>query len=339
MLMNNSQKSYKHNKIIILYITGAVFLIAAALFGFAVGSVKISISDIFDIITGNANDTARRIFLFARFPRTVACLVCGAALAVSGAVIQCVLSNNLASPSIIGVNSGAGLAVTICTALGIYGGLSFTLFSFIGALFAATLICIGAKKWSSSRSSVILIGVALNSLFNAISDAIITFNPEISIMSRDFKVGEFSGITYDRLIPAVVFTAVALLVLLTLTTELDILSLGTENAKGLGLRVGGIRILFIILSSLLAGTAVSLAGLLSFIGLIVPHAVKLTGVTKASHLLPLCAIYGAGFTVLCDTLARVLFSPYEIPVGIIMSFLGVPFFVFILVKRKGGLYD
>ena len=114
------------------------------------------------------------------------------------------------------------------------------------------------------------------------------------------------------------------------------LTLGDENAKGLGLNTGVARVVFLLLSALLAGAAVSVCGLLSFVGLLVPHAVRRIGVSESKHLIPLCALFGAGFVTLCDTLARVLFAPYELPVGIIMAFLGAPFFILILLRKKGG---
>lgn len=198
------------------------------------------------------------------------------------------------------------------------------------------LVSLGAKKWGASRGTVILIGVAMNSLLGAVSDSIITFIPEVGVMSNNFKIGEFSAVTYQKLVPAMFIIAVAIVVLITLHNELDVLSLGEESAKGLGLNTGLMRMLFLLFVALLAGCAVSLAGLLSFVGLLVPHAVRRIAGSKSSNLLGLCALYGAGFVCLCDTLARTAFSPYEIPVGIIMAFLGAPFFVYILIKGRGG---
>ena len=246
------------------------------------------------------------------------------------------LANQLASPSVIGVNAGAGVAVTLCTALGIYGGWRLSLFSFVGAFAAVMLVSLGAKKWGASRSTVILMGVAMNSLLGAVSDAIVTFLPDAGVMSNDFKIGEFSAVTYQKLLPAAVVIAVAVTVLFTLSNELDVLTLGEDNARGLGMNTSVMRTLFLFLAALLAGCAVSIAGLLSFVGLIVPHAVRRVAGSKSQHLLSLCALFGAAFVCLCDTIARTAFSPYEIPVGIIMAFLGAPFFVFILIKGKGG---
>ena len=155
-------------------------------------------------------------------------------------------------------------------------------------------------------------------------------------MRSDFKIGDFSAVTYQTLIPAAIIICAVILLLYTLHNELDVLTLGDENARGLGLNTSLARTLFLMLAALLAGCAVSLAGLLSFVGLLVPHTVRRITGNKSSNLLGLCAIYGAGFVCLCDTVARTVFSPYEIPVGIIMAYLGAPFFVFILIKGKGG---
>lgn len=320
-----------------LYVLGFFFLGISGLLGIALGSTPLSFSEIVDAFSEGFNSSAgSRIFAYSRLPRTLASMICGAALAVSGAVIQGVLANRLASPSIIGVNAGAGLAVTLCTALGIYGGWRLSLFSFLGAFAAVMLVSFGSRHWGASRGTVILIGVAMNSLLGAISDTITTLIPEVGVMSNDFKIGEFTAITYPKLIPAMVIVLFVIIVLRTLHNELDVLTLGEEHAQGLGLNISAMRTLFLLFAALLSGCAVSLAGLLSFVGLLVPHAIRRVAGSKSSNLIGLCAIYGGGFVCLCDTLARTLFAPYEIPVGIIMAYLGAPFFVFILVKGKGG---
>ena len=333
MLMNNSQRysSIKPNRIKRLYLAGFLLLAAAVVPGLALGSTFLTFSEILQAFTEGFDSSAgARIFAYVRLPRTLASVVCGAALAVSGAVIQSVLANRLASPSIIGVNSGAGLAVTLCTAFGVYGGWKLSFFAFLGAFSAVMLVSLGAKKWGASRGTVILIGVAVNCLLGAVSDTVVTFIPEVGVMSNDFKIGEFSSVTYQKLIPA------AVAVLLTLGNELDVITLGEDSARALGMNTSLMRTLFLLLAALLAGCAVSIAGLLSFVGLIVPNALRrLTG-GGSRHLLGLCALFGGAFVCLCDTLARTVFSPYEIPVGIIMAFLGAPFFLFILIKGKGG---
>jgi iron complex transport system permease protein len=198
------------------------------------------------------------------------------------------------------------------------------------------LIAFAAKQFRASKGTLILMGVALNSFLNAFSSAVVTLNPDVGVLSNDFKVGDFSAVTYGKLIPAAILTAIALLVSFTLVNMLDVMTLGEENAAGLGVNVPAARTLFLLLAALLAGAAVSIAGLLSFVGLVVPHAVRKMGVGNCAHLLPLSALFGAGFVTLCDLVARTAFAPYEIPVGIIMAFVGAPFFIFLLIKGKGG---
>lgn len=337
--MKNSVKYClkKTNRIKWIYFVVFLFLGISFITGILFGSTRLSFSDIQQAITdGFDSSSGARIFVYVRLPRTAAALVCGAALSVSGAVIQGVLANRLASPSIIGVNSGAGLAVTLCTALGVYGGWQLSFFSFLGAFAAVMLVSFGARKWGASRGTVILIGVAMNSLLGAISDTIITFIPSVGVMSNDFKIGEFSAVTYQKLLSSALTIIITVIILLTLTNELDVLTLGEDNAKGLGMNTSFMITLFLLLSALLAGCAVSIAGLLSFVGLIVPHAVRRIAGSRSLHLIGLCALFGAAFVCFCDTIARTAFSPYEIPVGIIMAFLGAPFFILILIKGKGG---
>ena len=331
--MKNSLK----NNIAWIYLAAAVLLLASFVLGILLGAADISFYDMIKaFFSGDMASPEARILVYVRLPRVLASLACGAAFAVSGAVIQCVLANKLASPGIIGVNAGAGLAVTLCSAFGIIGGFKLSLFAFFGAFLTVILVSLGAKKWGASGGTVILMGVALNSLLGAITDTVTTFVPEAAIMSNDFKIGDFSSVTYAKLAPAALIIITVAAVLLTLSNELDVLTLGDENAKGLGLNTGLMRPLFLLFSALLAGAAVSVAGLLSFVGLIIPHAVRRIATPRARHLLPLCALFGAGFVSLCDTLARIALAPYELPVGIIMAFIGAPFFIFILIKGKGG---
>ena len=292
-------KSLRKNRIVYIYAISLAVLLLSVILGILLGSTKISLSDMLGaIVRGDYQSPEARILLYVRLPRVLGSLICGIALAVSGAVIQGVLANRLASPSIIGVNAGAGLAVTLCSAFGIIGGWQLSLFSFLGAFFAVMIVSTGAKKWGASRGTVILLGVALNAFLGAVSDTVKTFIPEVSIISNDFRVGDFSSVTYAKVIPAAVAIIVAVIVLQTFASDLDVLTLGDENAKGLGLNTGVMRIVFLMLSALLAGAAVSVCGLLSFVGLLVPHAVRRIATSEAKHLVPLSALFGAGFVTL-----------------------------------------
>lgn len=337
--MKNSQKYYlkSKNRIKLTYCLGFVFLLVSFILAIILGSTPLNFGEVKEaFICGFNHSAGGRIFAYVRLPRALGSIACGGALAVAGAIIQNVLRNRLASPGIIGVNSGAGFAVTLCTALGIYGGWMLSAFAFLGAFGAVLLVSLASKKWGASRGTVILMGVALSSLLSAFSDAVVTFVPDVGVMTNGFKVGEFSSVSYITLLPASVVILLTIAVMLTFSNELDVITLGEETAKNLGMNTSAMRVVLLAFAALLSGCAVSIAGLLSFVGLIVPHMVRRISGTRSLHLVGLCAIFGGAFVCLCDTLARTLFSPYEIPVGIIMAFLGAPFFVFILIKGKGG---
>ena len=338
--MKHFTKLSSHRRICILYTATALLFVSVAVLSLCLGGTILSLSEMFSaIFRADRQSVAYRIFLYVRLPRTLASLLCGAALAASGTLAQGTLHNRLASPSILGVNAGAGLAICLSTVLGVYGGIASAIFAFLGAFLATTLIALFSKKFGLSRANVILCGVALNALFNALTSAIITLIPDVGVMSNDFRVGDFSSVTYRTLIPASLIILVAFVLTLTLSNDLDALALGDERAFGLGLSPHRLRLIFMLLIALLAGASVSLCGLLSFVGLIVPHALRLCGVYKSEHLLPISALLGGAFVTLCDTLARTLFSPYEVPVGILMAILGAPFFLFLLFSKKGGHYD
>ena len=319
-----------------LFPAAILFCLAAAILSLLLGAVRLSPVLLWQALLGGPNSTAGYIFWYARLPRTTACLLSGAALAVSGAVIQAVLSNKLASPGIIGVNAGAGLAVTLCCALGFLSGWGIALSAFGGAMVSVLLVMFTAEKTGASRTTVILGGVAVNSFLNALSEALTTLIPDTGVLSGDFRVGGFSSVVPVRLWPAGILICVSLILILTLHNDLDVLALGEETARSLGMPVKKARTLFLVLSAMLAGASVSFAGLLGFVGLIVPHALRSLVGSESRKLLPLCAIGGAGFVTSCDLAARLLFIPYELPVGILMSVLGGPFFLWLLMKRKGG---
>ncbi len=335
--MKNWKRSSQAKSKTIL-VLAAVLCVLAAVASLCFGAAKLSLDQLWRALLSGPDGTAGYILWYARIPRTAACLLAGAGLAVSGAVIQGVLANSLASPGIIGVNAGAGLAVTVCCAAGVLSGWAVAGFSFLGALTAALLVTVAAQKAGASRTTVILGGVAVNSFLNALAEAVRTLIPETAIQSADFRVGGFSSVVTARLWPAGALILAALVVTLTLHNELDVMALGEETAQGLGLRVKGMRTLFLLLAALMAGASVSFAGLLGFVGLIVPHIARALVGGESGKLLPLCALGGAGFVTVCDLLARVVFAPFELPVGILLSVIGGPFFILLLWRRKGGRY-
>ena len=312
--------------------TGLAFWVLAALASLFLGAAALSPME---LLTG-ADSAAGRIFLYVRLPRTAACLLAGGALSVAGCVIQNVLANPLASPNIIGVNAGAGLAVTVCCALGCLSGWAMAGAAFGGAFLAVLAVSLAAKRAGGSRTAVILSGVAMNAFLGAMSDAVTDLVPEAAAMSADFRVGGFGTVVPARLIPAGILILLALGAVLLLHRELEVLSLGEDLARSLGVNARRMRTVFLALAALLCGAAVSFAGLLGFVGLIVPHALRRFAGTECRVLLPLAAIWGGAFVTVCDLLARLAFRPQELNVGILLSALGGPFFLYLLSKRGGG---
>lgn len=324
----------KHKKSVAFGI--AVLFVSAVLLSICIGAVRLRLPELWAALKNGPNDMTGFIFWYSRLPRTAACLLAGAALAVSGAVIQSVLHNKLASPGIIGVNAGAGFAVTVCCACGVISGWTIAGSAFLGAMGAMLLVVFIGQRTGASRTTVILAGVAVNAILNAFTEAVTTVIPEAAMMSVDFRVGGFGAVSYGRLIPAAVLILLPLSVLFCLANDLDVLTLGDDTAKSLGMNVKRMRTAFLMLAALLAGAAVSFAGLLGFVGLIVPHALRKFVGSDSRWVLPMCALAGAGFVALCDTVARFLFAPYELSVGILMSVLGGPAFLMLLLKQKGG---
>lgn len=314
----------------------AALCLISVVLSLCTGAAGLSLRELWTAVTSGTSTPGGRIFFYARLPRVIACLMAGSGLAVSGAVIQGVLANRLASPGIIGVNAGAGLGVTICCALGAVSGWAVAGASFIGALIAVLTVAFAAQKTCASRSAVILGGVAVNSFLTAVSEGITNLFPNVGLLTADFRTGGFSGVSYARLSPAAVMIIAALIIVFTLSNELDLLSMGEDTAQGLGLSVKKTRTVFLVLAAVLAGASVSFAGLLGFVGLIVPNIARQLAGGESRRLLPVCALGGAALVTLCDSAAKTLFAPFEIPTGIIMSAVGAPFFIFLLFKSKGG---
>ena len=316
-----------------LFAALAAVCLAACCMSLALGPVNVPLPDLLRaLFSGEAATAAERIALYSRLPRTCGCLIAGAALAVSGAVIQGVLSNPLAAPNVIGVNAGAGLAAALCCALAPSAYTLAPLAAFAGALFSVLLVLLIAERTGA--------GVAVSGILSAGIDAIVTFRPEALNGYSDFRIGSLANLTMQRITPAFWVALCALALLFTLTNELDVLMLGQETAHSLGVKTGRMRVILLALAAALAGAAVSFAGLIGFVGLIVPHIMRRFAGDESRFLLPASALGGASLLTLCDLAARTLFTPYELPVGILLSLFGGPFFIWLLFRqRKGRSHD
>ncbi|NLM09223.1 MAG: iron ABC transporter permease [Clostridiaceae bacterium] len=306
----------------------------------SVGASNIPLSKTFSVLFRKDEITKEfQIINYVRIPRTLAAIFAGCALSLSGLILQTVLDNALAGPSIIGVSSGSGLFTTLITALFPAYIMLMPVAAFAGAFLATLLVYLIAKKTGASRIAIVLSGVAVSSFIGAITDTILTIKPDTAISRTSFLIGGLSGVTMKGIKLPGILIFISFIAVFVLSYDMNILSLGDETAKSLGLNVPLYRFIFIVLSSLFSGSAISFAGLLGFIGLIVPHASRLIIGSDTRLLVIVSALLGSSFTLLCDIMARTLFAPYEIPVGIIMSFLGGPFFIYLLFNQRRRVVD
>ena len=323
----------KRNRRIFIFLL--MLLLLLTLFSLCLGTSQIGPGELLDsLLHPQQESTAVRILRYVRLPRTLAAILAGAALASAGLLLQGVLRNPLAAPTVIGVNSGAGLCVLACSALFPTLSRCTALAAFVGACMAVFSVYLLARLTGASRSAIILAGTAVNAVFGAAMDTIVTLVPDAVGSRSAFAIGGFAAATMQQLAFAAPLCILGFLAALLCRRELEILSLGDETARSLGLKIEVFRALFLVCAAMLAGAAVSFAGLLGFVGLIAPHMSRLICRAERSLLLPITAAFGAALCLVCDLVARLAFAPYELPVGIVLAFLGAPFFLFLLFTRK-----
>lgn len=313
-----------------------VLLLAASALALLSGSSGIGFDELGRLLSGSLEDpTARSILVNVRVPRVIAAILSGAAFAVAGSLIQGALDNPLASPNVIGVNAGAGFAVlalsaAVPTAVGL-----LPLAAFLGALLTCWTILAVSARCGTSKIAVVLAGMAMTSLFGAGMNAVLVFVPDAYVGSASFIVGGLSGVGYDDFALPSFLIALGVAVSFLLGRSLNVLSLGEEAAHSLGMNVRAARVGTLTVAAVLAGAAVSFAGLVGFVGLMVPHLCRALFGHDNRTVVPASALTGALLVVVCDTVARCAFAPYELPVGILLAVLGGPFFLYLLL-RKGG---
>ena len=298
------------------------------------GAVKISPLEIVKAVLFQKDSVHYQVIWNVRLPRTIVAALVGICLSLSGAILQGIMRNPLASPNIIGVSSGGGLMALIILILFPKYYYMVPLGAFTGALMATLFIYGLSWKAGVHPTRLILAGVAVSSLLNAGINGLMTFFPDRVAGVIGFMVGGLSATTWIQVGTILPYALAGMTLVQLLPQKLNILMLGDEVATGLGLNVEKTRFAFIILSSLLAGSAVSVVGLLGFVGLIVPHMTRLFIGSDYKYLFPAAFFLGGAIVMLCDTLSRILFAPMEIPVGIIMSALGAPFFLYLLRKKE-----
>ena len=294
------------------------------------GSSIISIKEITDILLNPGNDPRSQIIWNIRMPRTIVGALVGINLSLSGAILQAIMRNPLADPHIIGISSGAGLAGVVIMILFPAMEYLITPVAFIGAMLAAVCIYILAWKNGIKPVRIILAGVAVSAFLGAGISGLMIFYSDRVHGALMWMVGGLAARSWPHVNIILPYAVIGLILALASAAYLNILQLGGEMARGLGVNVEVTRIILTAIAALLAASAVSVVGLLGFVGLVVPHAARLLIGSDYRFLLPASALLGIAIVTLSDTFARVIFAPIELPVGIIMAFLGAPFFLFLL---------
>lgn len=322
-----------------------LILLGICLVGFSIskGSVKIPIKEVLAIIFNqdNVSRTHKFIIINLRIPRTITAIIVGMSLAISGAIFQTLFKNPLTEPYLLGISSGAALGVAIASVfnlLSIIPGIWGTfVFAFIFALLTAFIIFALAGKNRSSLLILLLSGLAINFFFSALNSLLLYFNKDKLENIIYWQMGSFSLSSYEKILVTLPIMIILIIILLFKTKELDVLLLSDDTAFSIGLDVHKQRISLLLITTLLTSICVGLAGIIGFIGLIIPHVVKLLFGVKHKVVLPLSLYLGAIFTLLCDIIARTLIPNTEIPIGIITALFGAPFFLYILRKSKANL--
>lgn len=297
----------------------------------AVGSLTLPLADVLAILAGGEGQS-RQIVLDLRLPRALAGFACGGLLALAGALMQVLLRNPLADPYVLGISGGAGVGALSAMLLGL-AGLAVPGFAFVGALAAMLLVfglAHGDGSWTQTR--LLLTGVVVAAGCGALVALILTLAPEQKIQGMLFwLMGDLSQAT--TALPALAVLVAALVAAMPFARELNLLARGADQALALGVAVPLLRRIVYIVASLATAAAVTTAGSVGFVGLIVPHLVRLAIGNDQRLLLPASALAGGGLLVLADTLARTVVAPIQLPVGVLTALIGVPVFLYLLGKK------
>ena len=318
-----------------------VFTLLVLMFAPTVGSTAISLANVFNRSLDWESNVDAQIFFVARLPRVLSGALVGAALAAAGVVLQALLRNPLATPFTLGVSAGAALGAMLAIAFGLdvgaLGVSSVPIASFLGSLVAIAIVYLLAtsQKRGLSTNVLLLAGVTLNSFFSAL----ILFVQYLADFTQQFRavrwlMGDLDVGNYRPIVAALPLLIVAFAVFAILPRTLNLLTMGEDVAAARGVDVSSAQRWAFLSSSLATGAAVSLGGPIGFIGIVVPHLVRLMVGADHRVVLPAAALFGAAFTVLCDLVARTIMSPMELPVGIITALIGGPFFLWLLVRRS-----
>lgn len=318
----------------------AAITAVAVLLSLRLGAVRLGAAEVVDALRGRGDPAAVAIVQRLRLPRSVLAALVGGSLAASGAAFQALLRNPLAEPYILGVSGGAAVGAVGAIVLGLSApsGAGTAVAAFGGAILAIVLVLrlAGSVGRALDTRVLLLSGVVIGAFFNAVILLALTFADLESFRSALFwMMGSVAGATWREIGVLAAAAVPGLAVLLALARPLNLLAVGEETAAYLGVRTERVKLAAYAAASLLAAAAVAVAGVIGFVGLVVPHVVRILWGADHRFLLPASVLLGATFLVLADALARTVAAPTELPIGVVTAFVGVPFFLWIL-RRRGA---
>ena len=313
-------------------------LAVAVLLGVRFGSVPISTSEVWAVLTGGGDATTRDIVLQLRMPRVLLAVLVGGGLAVAGATFQALLRNPLAEPYILGISGGASVGAVLVLALGLASAGSWVLplAAFAGALFAIALVFRVATATGRAMDVRVLLlaGVVVAAFFSACIAFILSVSPARTVQSAVLWImGSLAAATWQSVVLTAAYTLPAAVLLIGLARPLNLMAIGEETAHYLGADVEGVKRVALGVAALVTASGVAVAGVIGFVGLVVPHAVRLLVGSDHRALLPLSFLAGGAFLALADLAARIALAPTEIPIGVVTAFVGVPLFL-VLLRRS-----
>lgn len=318
----------------------AALLLVCFIAALALGSVKVPVNELLSALLGKS-DSYSGVILGIRLPRIMNSILVGACLACAGIILQASLRNNLAEPGLLGISAGAGLGAIMVFMIPAFFSFSLLMpVSFVFAIGSTALIFFIASKLGSkysgflSSNTIILTGIALSALISALNGFLMLIAGSSLTQILYWLNGGLSGRGWEEFVSAVPFAAAGMLISMMLAQDLNIMNFGEEMSSALGLDVGRFQKFAVIASSLLAASAVSVAGIVSFAGLIVPNLTRLLIGNDYRYSVPCSILAGSSFMLISDTIARTVISPSEIPLGIVTSFIGAPVFIWLMMKKR-----
>lgn len=308
----------------------------------SIGVISIPLNQVITVLLGGGSETERFVIINLRLPRIILAAIVGASLAIAGATMQGLFRNPMASPSVLGISSGAAFGASLAIVLGISwtsGAFAIPAMAFIFSFVTLFLVYAVSRNRSGyvPVETLLLAGIAIGSLFSALVSAMQYFAGDQLSGVVFWMMGGLDEATWDQVLISITPVILGASVIMVLSRDLNAMMVGEEQAGNLGINVNQVRLVLLLAASLVTAMAVSVSGVIGFVGLIIPHVVRILVGPDHRILLPASVISGALFLILTDTLARTIIAPAELPVGIITSLLGAPFFIYLLMSRKKSM--